>query len=769
MNDSASSPTDRYQGFDLNNVCWGYRDIFRKSIDGFFDEGLLGENREEVTNAFFGMLRNADKHFYDHILNEFLSALTQQTKWIFEIPSIFEDVVEVGQLLSASKLYFGIGFFKLLGDGALGDTPARVRHGLTLCRRLYHIDGELAFSLLRGYSKLYSRLTPEEIELYVNDGLRIHAANGHAGNRFMAAESKASESIILKLTRECRLESIKGSLKSLLRALTGFDVEVDDFRQLDSDDLIESGSRMVAMYRWLYLPAVIRHFPATERNRDWYRLCTIITASMLLEQTFSVLHGHPEFEKASDLVGEDTAKINVFTILEYLRGIIAARSRWPGCRRLIDFGLATEFSENPPLNEAERVFCDAASVSPCSDLGMRLVKIANGLENVFSSASILDSPEVKHLIQSNRGLGESLMRPYAFLPDFRFHGKVGTPPSDAMISDLKDRSKKSVSKPENKEDQSLATSHGSDDNGNNTEQRDGKSKARFWYPEWNQAEGDYYENWCGIISMESDKRGHAELPESLMRTAKKVQRIFERLKPDIVRVERRLESGDSIDVERLIKYRVDSRVDVDPRIDFYEKPKIMRRDLAVLILLDISGSTAQSAGQAKFLEIEKYAALILGQGLNSLDDRFAVAGFCSSGREQCEYHLFKNFDAAWDDDARSRIMSAYPHNSTRIGAALRHSGYLLSRIEAKQRLILLITDGKPLDSGYDPNTRYAQHDVRMACEENERQSISTFAISTEENSLADMEIMFPHRRYTVIPDIGSLPDILPRMYLKISV
>ena len=90
-------------------------------------------------------------------------------------------------------------------------------------------------------------------------------------------------------------------------------------------------------------------------------------------------------------------------------------------------------------------------------------------------------------------------------------------------------------------------------------------------------------------------------------------------------------------------------------------------------------------------------------------------------------------------------------------------------IAAKQRLIILVTDGRPMDSGYDPNTRYAQHDVRMACQENAANAIHTFAITTEENSLADMEIMFPGRRFAILPDLRKLPQILPQLYTRITV
>ena len=113
-------------------------------------------------------------------------------------------------------------------------------------------------------------------------------------------------------------------------------------------------------------------------------------------------------------------------------------------------------------------------------------------------------------------------------------------------------------------------------------------------------------------------------------------------------------------------------------------------------------------------------------------------------------------------------MAAWPRSSTRIGPALRHSGYLLSLQPARQRLVILVTDGKPMDPGYDPNTRYAQHDVRMACEENARHDIHTFAISTEENSLADMAIMFPRRRFVILPTVEQLPRVLPQMYLKLT-
>ena len=82
---------------------------------------------------------------------------------------------------------------------------------------------------------------------------------------------------------------------------------------------------------------------------------------------------------------------------------------------------------------------------------------------------------------------------------------------------------------------------------------------------------------------------------------------------------------------------------------------------------------------------------------------------------------------------------------------------------------MLVTDGKPMDTGYDPETRHAQHDVRMACQENARRGICTFGISTEQNTAADMEIMFPRRRFAILPDIRALPRVLPKLYVRLTV
>ena len=42
---------DRYQGFALSSVCWGYRDIFQNTLEALFDEGRTVSKRGELLAA----------------------------------------------------------------------------------------------------------------------------------------------------------------------------------------------------------------------------------------------------------------------------------------------------------------------------------------------------------------------------------------------------------------------------------------------------------------------------------------------------------------------------------------------------------------------------------------------------------------------------------------------------------------------------------------------------------------------------------------------
>lgn len=94
----------------------------------------------------------------------------------------------------------------------------------------------------------------------------------------------------------------------------------------------------------------------------------------------------------------------------------------------------------------------------------------------------------------------------------------------------------------------------------------------------------------------------------------------------------------------------------------------------------------------------------------------------------------------------------------------------LKKLDSQRKLIIVITDGKPQDSeGYTTEGLYAQHDVRMACIEAKRNGIVVFCLSTENNSLNELELMFPVKRYVIMRSITELPQLLAKSYIKLTI
>jgi hypothetical protein len=708
------------------------------------------------------------------VLRRFLGSINPDTQWLLDLPGIFVDVVELGHAFAAHKPHHGVSFFEVFGQGGLGNTPERVREALTHARRLREIDPELAVAFLRGYRRLTERLSAPEVGLYVDAGLAAFVRNRRAGLAFMEGLLESAEATIQAITKEARLGDVSAGLSRLVRALTGTEVEVDDIGKLDSDDLIERGCMCVCMYQWLYLPSRVRRFEDRGLNRGHYRLSAVVASAALAFDSFSRLHGHPDFPTCEALVGTTPLALNAFLIVEWRRVFRRLRSSWPGAARLLALGLRADAEYRPAGNAADRLFLGLESGTVPEDLqaaAALLEPVSRASVNVFDTARRLTSDLLEALRREVPGLAREVMRPFSFMPDYLFPGRVSSPPSDNLVADLKRQADAASDAADDGDPDAAAAAEpvGGGEHADGDEEEQKSALACYLYDEWSHDENDYYRDYCFLHETRPEPPPGVIIPTDVADEGRRVSQVFERLKPDLARKEKYLQEGDAINPDLLVNYLVQRRKDPSPRIDFYEKPRIRRRDLAVIVLLDASGSTGErTGGHERIIDVEKRAALILGQGLNTLGDRFAICGFSSNGRENCVFSVYKDFDDGWSTDTMKRIMAASPANSTRIGPALRHCGFRMSRLDARQRLVILITDGRPMDTGYDPNTRYAQHDVRMACDENEQEGVHTFAISTEENSVADMEIMFPGRRFAILSDIGDLPTVLPRLYTRLT-
>jgi hypothetical protein len=601
----------------------------------------------------------------------------------------------------------------------------------------------------------------------------IHARNAATALRFMEGLLRSSDDYVRHIGRACLLTEVRPWLERLLRALVGYGVRVGSLESLDSDALLERGSRTVCMYRWLYLPSSCSHFDGAARNRSWYTLAGVCAAGMLAAGSFPRVHGHRDYRTCADLVGGAVGKLNLFTILECARVLERVRTDWPGAAGLLARGLAAEFSDRPARTPLDRLFLEAAGGDREGRPPAGLIRDAAArCRNAFDAAELVNGEWGGRLLSDHPDLGAVLLRPVSFLPDFGYPGATESTPPDSLVLDLREDVRRGRPQDEPEDDdgrrrhQSAADRSGTGESARDADSGGGEVRACYVYDEWSHPDGDYYRDYCLVHESRPEGRPDEPAP-GFGEEARRVRRAFELLKPDAPRREKRLPEGEVINHDRLLDFVVQRRREPSPPVDFYERPRICHRDVATLILLDVSGSTGVLApGEGTVIDCEKEAVIVLAQALASLGDRFAVCGFSGQGREGCRYWVYKDFEERWDQASLDRVLAARPATGTRIGAALRHSGYRLAMVDARQRLVLLVTDGKPLDADYDPNSRYAQYDVRKACQENQRRGINVICISTDEESRADLGIMFPRRRYTILRHIRDLPQRLASVYIR---
>ncbi len=786
--------TDKVYGFDLKSVTWGYREIFRNMITRLHRENLLGKDNRETTGIFNTLLNQAgDNSCFDQVLKNFLEALNSEHNWIMKLPALFSDWCDLGSRFAENKLYMGVKYFEIWGKGGFGDTPEEVRFVLDKANMLFTIDVMFAYKFIEAYRKLRKRLSPREVETFLEYSRKLYARSPRNAYTFLQLKTKTSREYLKIISRETRLQDISDRLERIALSVSGREIKLADFSELDSDDLIERGSNFICLGEFFYYPARSDFYRSRHENRDYYFAVTVIGASTLAFKSFPLIHGTGNASTSYEFICSqkhlNPELVNrIFMFAELYRILSRIKKHFPGIGKLIRKQIRADLDHNPNLKRpgnpqrfilncfSGRKFTKTPEESNCLEYLRKITakseNLIDTLENIEQS---LDCPETSILANSN-------FLPLGFFPDFMFPGTISDAPESGIINDLKNKSPKKHDKDDSKNDQDgqnrknqkqaageIEDSDASGDQANKDKNTD-VQPVGYYYDEWNEHEKDYLENWCCLRERFSSATKTAKsLSPEYQRYSREVKRLFERLKPDIARKERYLREGDNINIDMLVEYISQRKAKIIGREDFYEKPFINKRDITVALLIDLSGSTGEKVDQAKsIIELEKESAYILSEGLNDIGDRFGVFGFTGNGRMNAEFRIFKDFDSDWNQDSQQSLLNASPGSSTRIGVAVRHAGYKLKQVPSRQKILLLITDGKPMDSEYDPNSRYAQYDVRRANEENYREGIDSFCISTEENKIEDLEIMFPYHRYVIIRSMKDLPRILSRLYLKIT-
>ena len=283
-------------------------------------------------------------------------------------------------------------------------------------------------------------------------------------------------------------------------------------------------------------------------------------------------------------------------------------------------------------------------------------------------------------------------------------------------------------------------------------------------PEWDYRTGMLKPEQCRVNVMPQDHGRHCELPRRLRLAQRKLRRQFEALTPVRLRAKAQPE-GDEIDLDPYIRHLAQPR---SGEARFYSAPRRRERDLACLLLADLSLSTEASIeGDRRVIDVIRDSLLLFSETLAATKDRFALYGFNSCGRRDVSMHTLKSFGDAYDDRVRGRIDNIGPANYTRMGAAIRWGGEVLARQKARDLLLLLLTDGKPNDSDHYEG-RYGIEDTRKALATAKQQGLRPFCVTIDQEAHEYLPHIFGRNHFTIIRRPSELPARLPLLYAQLT-
>src|SRR5262249_56980136 len=156
-----------------------------------------------------------------------------------------------------------------------------------------------------------------------------------------------------------------------------------------------------------------------------------------------------------------------------------------------------------------------------------------------------------------------------------------------------------------------------------------------------------------------------------------LRRPLSRLGMGLDRCRRRVQ-GDDIDIDAVVEARVELMAGSRPNEAVYLESLRRRRDLAVLLLLDTSGSAAEPGATGQTVhEQQRAAAAALTVALHDLGDRVALYAYHSQGRAAVHLVPVKRFDDDLDTLVMRRLHGLVPGAYSRLGAAIRYGAAVL--------------------------------------------------------------------------------------------
>ena len=172
----------------------------------------------------------------------------------------------------------------------------------------------------------------------------------------------------------------------------------------------------------------------------------------------------------------------------------------------------------------------------------------------------------------------------------------------------------------------------------------------YFYNEWDHKRRHYRKNWCVLRELDVHPADGDFVTDTLAKYRPQItelRRTFEMLRGEDKMLKRQ-SVGDDIDFDALVAAYADLKNGHELPEQLLTRRHKNERDLAVLFMVDMSGSTKGWINDA-----ERESLVMLCEALEVLGDRYAIYGFSGLTRKRCEIYRIKRFDEEYDETGQT--------------------------------------------------------------------------------------------------------------------
>jgi nitric oxide reductase NorD protein len=282
------------------------------------------------------------------------------------------------------------------------------------------------------------------------------------------------------------------------------------------------------------------------------------------------------------------------------------------------------------------------------------------------------------------------------------------------------------------------------------------------YPEWNHVASSYRRDAVIVRARPAPETSPAWATATLQEHASLVRQVrerFERLRARRTRLPRQRD-GEELDLTAVVRALVDARTGHSVDDQLYMAVRPARREMAILLLVDVSGSTDTFVTSSlQVIDVEKIALLLAAEALDALGDRYAIHAFSGKGASSVRVTTIKGFAERNGPSVRGRISALKPEANTRLGAAIRHATALLDSQSAGHRLLLILSDGRPNDVDAYQGL-YGVEDSRQAINEARARDVYPFCLTVDREESEYLRRIFGPAGYAILSQPTQLPKAL---------